>query len=183
MKHQKGEKLAKLKWKKGDIALCSPSLERSVVSGYICGELGIHKIPEKDKRSPKDPAWTITHIKTGTYVSAQRQPPFRTLAEAKEFAGELMKRDTWYIEGAEFGSTEHCKPERLWALGAILREVLVNDGYYIDERKYCHADKEVVRHMCSCGKIAERYIKSLDKKKKWEHKCLDCEPHDNERKD
>jgi hypothetical protein len=174
--------MKKLKWKKAKVELCTTFRKVHIVDGYECGFLAIHKIPESDdKRSAKDPNWTITHIKTGLGIWCQCQPPFRTLVEAKDFAGKLMNGDTWFIEGAKFGDTGNTG--RVNELAKKFIEALTEEGYKKDTRKHSHDDKSKEIYKCDdCGRIADRYILSLDRKKKWVHRCLECEPHDNERK-
>jgi predicted ArsR family transcriptional regulator len=100
--------------------------------------------------------------------------------EVKDFATKLLSRDTWCIEGAEWGKASNKK--RVASLNKILTEVLIAEGYKPDTRKYNPAEREVKLHKCSCGKIAKRYISSLDRTVKWENKCLNCEPHTKGRK-
>ena len=166
-----------LKWKKGELNICTPSLGCKVVKGYKYGELGVHRIPELGgiKHGAKDPAWSITHLTTGCGISAINQPPFKTLADAKEFASRLMQSDTWYIEGAEFGNTDRVKPGRILALVKVLKTLLIEDGYASSLVGNEQGIRETVLHMCDCGKIAERYILAIGNK--WKHRCLECEPH------
>lgn len=161
--------MAKLKWKKGTINLCTPLLKRHVVKGYIHGQLGVYKEPDS-----KPTQWGITHIKTGLNAIHGMRRSFRLMTEVKEFASRMMKEDSWYIEGAVWGdAVDH---NRTNSLAKVLCGLLDEDGYKADYRKYNPADKEVVRYLCSCGKAAERYILSIGKKK-WAHRCLECEPH------
>ncbi len=161
--------MKKLKWKRCKIDLCTPLLKRHVVMGYVHGELGVHKAP-----GSKPAFWGITHIKTGMNATHGMRRSFRTMAEVKEFATRMLARDTWYIEGAVWGdAVDH---SRVNNLNKMLCGLLEEDGYTPDLRKYNPVDTETTLHMCSCGKIAERYIRSLGKDR-WAHKCLECEPY------
>ncbi len=167
--------VSKLKWKKGLIKLCTPLLKAHDVLGYTHGQLAVHKRPGMNPLQ-----WGITHIITGMDVMTHAGIAIMRFADVKSFAAELLESDTWHIEGAGWGVRG--EPGRHKALQEILKRVLESHGYRVDTRKYSHADREVVRNMCQrCGALSDRYILSLDKKRKWEHLCTSCEPHNNER--
>lgn len=169
--------MAKLKWKKGLINLCTPLLKRHVVKGYIHGELGVYKVP-----GSKPTQWSITHITTGMNCLTGVWIAFMKMVEVKEFASKLLASDTWYIEGAEWGDLSQVSDARIASVCEVLASTLEAEGYKVDTRKYDPADKEVVLHMCTdCGKIAKRYILAIGDK--WKHKCLDCEPYTKEEED
>ncbi len=170
VRHQKGRKLKKLKWKKGNVDSCTPFKKIHRVKGYIHAGLGVHKIP-----SSKPTAWTITHMVTGMGV-VHDIPVFRIMADVKEFASKLLEHDDWIIEGAEWGSYNNYN--RVIELSAILRQVQLESGFEINTKKMRYADEKKERHLCDCGKIAQRYVLSMDRTKKWVHKCLECEPYD-----
>ncbi len=169
VRHQKGRKL-KLKWKKGNVDSCTPFRKIHRVKGYIHKGLGVHKIP-----SSKPAAWTITHMVTGMGV-AHSISGFRIMADVKEFATRLLRDDDWIIKGAEWGSYNN--EERVKELSVILRQTLKEFGYQTHTEKVCEVDSKKERYLCDCGKIAERYVMSMDREKKWEHKCLSCKPYD-----
>ncbi len=156
----------------GKINTCPPFHKRHVMKGYIHGQLCVHKVP-----GTKPQQWSITHVATGMNVIIDLKIAFMKMAEVKEFATKLLARDTWYIESAGWGRYGDYK--RHEALQKVLKEVLEGEGYKVDTRVYNPAEKEVIRHMCSCGKIAKRYIRSEDKER-WKNKCLECEPYTKE---
>ena len=146
----------KFKWKKGTINLCTPFNKVHIVNGYVCGMLAIHKIPEIDdvKHGAKDNVWTITQVQTGLGIWARRQPPFRTLAEAKDFAGRLMLSDTWYIEGATFGDGGG---DRIKALEKVFADELIREFYFPSMRESDPLANPKEQYVCgTCGEASER---------------------------
>ena len=166
--------MKKLKWKKGKVDICTPFLKIHRVKGYICGWLGVHKIPDS-----KPTAWSITHMVTGLGV-VHSLPAFRTMAQVKEFGALLLADDNWFIEGAEWGDVNNVgRSIELWD---ILHRVKVECGYVPPTDKLPASERDKERHICSCGKIAQRYMLSTDRQEKWKHYCLQCKPYGKETK-
>ncbi len=164
--------MTKLKWRKALIHCCTTLGKRHVFKGYSCGELGIYKLPDS-----KPVSWGIQHIKSGMYVSSRRKVPCRTMAEVKDLAGRLMAKDTWYIEGAEWGDLSKVDESRLDNLAKLYMEVLYDEGYKKSEAGCEHKTKVITAYLCDCGKMASRYMLSSDKKHRWKHYCLECQPY------
>jgi hypothetical protein len=161
--------MGKLKWRRCKIDLCTPFLKRHVVMGYVHGELGVHKIPDL---MPEQ--WTITHIATGMNVVAGVRIAFTRMKDVKEFATMLLISDSWYIEGAEWGV--YGNHERCTNLTKLLMKVLSAFGFRDSPMPYGGERRSAMASMCSCGKIAKRYV-SVGGTEKWAHRCLECEPY------
>lgn len=161
--------MKKLKWKKCAVHMCTPFLKRHIVRGYVSGYLAVHKLPDS-----KPTAWSITHIQTGLGV-VHSLPAFRTMAEVKAFGALLLVHDNWFIEGATWGSNNNdVRTIELWD---ILHRAKVECGFVLPTEKPLKSESDKERYICGCGKIATRYILSTDRRKRWEHKCLTCEPY------
>ncbi len=169
--------MKKLKWKKAVVQTVTPFLKHHDVKGYTCGELAVHKLPNS-----KPTAWSITHVKTGMGIWSAHQAPFRTMVEVKEFARQLLTFDTWYIENAGWGDLPESTDDRVKSLQLVLRTVLHTNGYKEDYRRFSPTDNPKPVYLCKCGKIGDRYMLTISKEK-WRHFCLDCEPHDNKRRE
>lgn len=169
--------MVKLKWKKTKVKMVTPLKKHHDVKGYAHGELAVHRIPDT-----KPQIWGITHIKTGMNVTHGLRITFPRMADVKEFARQLLSFDSWYIENSAWGDLSKSNPDRIKSLYQVLRVVLTTNGYKSDTRVFSKHDNPKPVWVCECGKMSHRYMVS-SAKEKWGHFCLECQPHDNKRKE